>query len=135
VERPGKGRCVVAAAPIPKGGFFAEYGGQLIDGEEAQRRAEAYRIRGFGSYMFEFRHAGALHCVDATAERAEYGPARLLSHSRHAPNLVPRKVMVMGVPRLAMVALRHVGVGEELSYDYGETSPLVLDAFPWLRDS
>lgn len=135
VEKEGKGRCVVAAAPIPEGGFFAEYGGQLIDGNEAARRAEAYKIRGFGSYMFEFRHGNAMHCVDATAERAEYGPARLLSHSRHSPNLVPRKVVVMGVPRLAMVALRDIAEGEELSYDYGETSPAVLAAFPWLRDS
>ena len=90
---------------------------------------------GLGSYMFFFEHAGATHCVDATAERAEYGVGRFANHSRKAPNCAPRKLVVDGVPRLALVAAADIAYGDELRYDYGERDKGALRAFAWLANT
>jgi len=134
-DEPDRGRCVFAAGFLPRGAFVAEYAGQLITGTEAAAREAAYRAGAYGSYMFFFEHGGRQHCVDATAERREYGVGRLISHSRRGPNLVPRKVVVDGVPRLALMARRDITYGEELAYDYGERDKAVLEAFSWLQRS
>ncbi len=130
---PGRGRCVYAAGFIPKGAFVAEYAGQLITQKEATRREGLYASEGLGSYMFFFEHAGQGHCVDATAERREYGVGRLINHSRKNPNLNPRKVVVDGVPRIALMAKRNITYGEELAYDYGERDSAALKVFSWLK--
>ena len=127
-----RGRCVFAAGFIPRGALVAEYAGQLITGDEAAAREEVYRTGGFGSYVFHFQHAGAPHCIDGTAERREYGVGRLFNHSRKNPNLAPRKVVVDGVPRLALIARRDIQYGDEFLYDYGERERAVLAAFDWI---
>ncbi len=68
--------------------------------------------------------------VDATQESGRKG--RLLNHSRTSPNVKPRVVEVNGQPRLCLTASRDIRVGEELEYDYGERSQLVIDSHPWL---
>jgi len=85
--------------------------------------------------MLFFTYNGALHCVDATAEDRALGPGRLMNHSRSAPNLTLRRVMVQGAPRMSLVALHRIEAGEELVWDYGEEREDVLEAAPWLRES
>jgi SET domain-containing protein len=132
-DEADKGRVVKAGGFIPRGAFVAEYAGQLIPYKVAVQREAQYREGRFGSYMFFFEHAGVTHCIDATAERREYGVGRLINHSCKSPNLVVRKVVVDGVPRLALVALRDVTYGEELLYDYGERDANARKVFAWLR--
>jgi SET domain len=130
---PGRGRCVYAAGFIPKGAFVVEYGGQLITQKEAQRREKLYQKEALGSYMFYFEHNGQTHCVDGTAERKEYGIGRLINHSRKNPNLTPKKIVVDGIPRIALLAKRQITYGEELAYDYGERDSQALKVFTWLK--
>jgi hypothetical protein len=88
-----------------------------------------------GSYSYFFKRPDSheSHCVDATAERREYGVGRLLSHSRRRPNLSCRAVLVDGVPRLMLVAREDVRFGDEVKFDYGERSKAVLRRFNWLQ--
>ena len=146
-DQPGRGRVVKAAGQLPRGAFVVEYGGQLIDGAEANRRHLIYGRRSYdpslpegsatesavGCYMFFFSDRSIKHCIDATAERPEYGFGRLISHSRKHPNCKPRRVVVDGVPHIVLVTLRDVGYAEELTYDYGERDPKVVQAFEWLK--
>ena len=88
-----------------------------------------------GSYSYYFKRPDSHEslCVDATAERREYGVGRLLSHSRRRPNLSCRAVLVDGVPRLMLVAREDVRFGDEVKFDYGERSKAVLRRFNWLQ--
>lgn len=59
-----------------------------------------------------------------------------MNHSRLQPNLSARKVVDSeGAVHIALFALRDIAQGEELTFDYGETDPAVLAAFPWLANS
>lgn len=68
--------------------------------------------------------------VDATADNGRMG--RLVNHSRTNPNVVTKVEEVEGKPRLYLMADRDIEPGEELQYDYGDRSPEVLQAHPWL---
>ncbi|CDJ31562.1 SET domain-containing protein, putative [Eimeria mitis] len=75
--------------------------------------------------------------IDATEERIEFGPARLINHSRKNPNLKPKAEAVDGDAndlRLFFVALRDIHEGEELLVDYGERDPEALKQNPWLNE-
>lgn len=135
-DLPDRGRCVFSEGFIPRGAFVAEYAGQLIAGKDATDRETQYRYvdRSSGSYMFFFTSSGRGHCVDATAERSQYGIGRLISHSRKSPCCCPRRVLVDGVPRLALIASRDIMYDEELCYDYGDTSSAATRAFEWLKN-
>lgn len=135
-----KGRCVFAGGYLPRGAFFCEYGGQLLSEEEAHLREARYSREagnyGTGCYSYYFRHPVTRieHCVDATAERKEYGIGRLLSHSMRHPNLACKVYIVDGVPRLVLHTKIDIIFGDEMKYDYGERSELVLAKFEWLRE-
>ncbi len=61
------------------------------------------------------------------------GIARLMNHSRRAPNLRAAKVIDhMHRPHLCLYALRDLAPGEELLFDYGERDKVTIAAFPWL---
>lgn len=42
--------------------------------------------------MFYFKHKDRQMSIDATEERREFGPARLINHSRKNPNLRPKVI-------------------------------------------
>ncbi len=80
--------------------------------------------------MFHFQHIGKKLCMDATEETGHLG--RLLNHSVHRANCVP-KVRVFGnSPRILLYAKRYIFKGEELLYDYGDRRPDVVNSNPWL---
>ena len=76
--------------------------------------------------------------IDATEEKEEYGLARIVNHSSKAPNLQARSYTFRkpadGGPRkrIALFALKHIGIGEELTYDYGDKNPANIALNPWL---
>ena len=89
-----------------------------------------------GCYMYFFQHNGVDLCVDATFDRGNDGPGRLINHSRERPNLKTIKVVDnKGSPRLLFVAMIDIGKHEELSFDYGDRDPKSIEAFPWLENS
>ena len=137
-DLPDRGRCVFSDGFIPRGAFVTEYAGQLIPYAEARDREARYRFldRGAsGCYMYWFSVGGHTHCIDATAVRPQYGIGRLISHSRRAPTCFTRRFVVDGTPRLALLASRDIMFGEELSYDYGDTSSTATRAFEWLKNT
>lgn len=74
----------------------------------------------------------SLFSIDATEERGEIG--RMINHSRRVNNISPRLIDMNGTPRLFFIAKRDVAEGEELLYDYGDSSPSAVKAHPWLLD-
>ncbi|KAK2197255.1 bifunctional SET domain superfamily/SET domain [Babesia duncani] len=129
-----KGRGVYAAFEIGKDDFVVEYKGELITGKIAKNRDEKYsRSRTYmGSFIFHFKHDGRNFCIDATEEDINFGPARLINHSRRNPNLVAKTVALDNFPRLFFVAKRNINWGEELLVDYGERDPEIIKDNPWL---
>ena len=59
---------------------------------------------------------------------------RLINHSRKNSNCQPKVFVVRDQPRLILVALRDIEIGEELYYDYGERRKDIVEAFPWLNE-
>jgi hypothetical protein len=135
-DLPDRGRCVFSEGFIPQGAFIVEYAGQIISHKVAKDRETQYRYveRSTGSYMFFFTSNGRGHCIDATAERPVYGIGRLISHSRKNPSCFPKRILVDGVPRLALIAARDIMFGEELLYNYGDTSAVATKSFVWLKE-
>ena len=56
-----------------------------------------------------------------------------MNHSRRSPNCVPEVTMLDNTPRLFLVARRHIDIGEELLYDYGDRCKETMEAHPWLK--
>jgi len=131
IERKGKG--VVAVMAIPKGAFVCEYSGELITMKDAKLRELRYESLGAGCYMYYFRWADSVWCVDATMPNGRVG--RLINHSRKSPNCKTRLFVVDGVPHLIFIALRDIEPQEELLYDYGEKDRCAIEAHPWLKSS
>lgn len=73
--------------------------------------------------------------IDGTAERPDYGPGRLISHSRVNPNLKTVKLTIQHIPHLIFVACRDIEENEEVAYDYGEMDADVLCDNPWLSET
>jgi hypothetical protein len=135
-EDEKKGRCVYTQAFFPKGAFFCQYIGQLITQEEAEDREDLYADASAGCYSYYFKPKNPLlerHCIDSTAERAEYGIGRLLNHSRTSPNIATETIYFDGIPHLMFIAKKDIFFGEELKFDYGERDNDVLATFTWMR--
>ncbi|XP_012671453.2 histone-lysine N-methyltransferase EHMT1a isoform X2 [Clupea harengus] len=105
---------VKALQDIPEGSFVCEYVGEIITDKEAN-------TRGNDSFLFNLDNkVGDAYCIDAQF----YGNvARFLNHLCE-PNLFPVRVFTkhqdLRFPRVALFACRHIRVGEELGFDYGE---------------
>ncbi|KAI6230394.1 [Histone H4]-lysine(20) N-methyltransferase [Aphelenchoides fujianensis] len=133
-ECGAKGRGLRTLRPFARGEFVLEYKGDLLDQSEAVARERRYEDDpSVGSFMFFFKHKDRRWCVDATAESPH--KCRLLNHSVARPNLRPRLVEVDHSVRICFFAIRDIGEGEELLFDYGDRSPTNIADNPWLRDS
>eukprot|EP01054_Gregarina_sp_Poly1_P011236 Gregarina_sp_Poly_1__11235@NODE_926_length_5683_cov_246_721510_g659_i0_p1_GENE_NODE_926_length_5683_cov_246_721510_g659_i0NODE_926_length_5683_cov_246_721510_g659_i0_p1_ORF_typecomplete_len1231_score171_61SET/PF00856_28/1_8e04SET/PF00856_28/3e03SET/PF00856_28/1_4e13_NODE_926_length_5683_cov_246_721510_g659_i05664258 len=154
IARNEKGRAVYAASVIYKGDFVCEYKGVFYSQYGiAKAKENDYSLLGKGSFMFYFRNplTGITSCIDATAERAAFGPARLINHSHRQPNLEATVVVSSSDgsidgsnchrvqdrdrrARLIFFASRDIRIGEELLIDYGETKHETLEQNAWLYD-
>ncbi|KAG5280896.1 hypothetical protein AALO_G00065210 [Alosa alosa] len=105
---------VRALQDIPEGSFVCEYVGEIITDKEAN-------TRGNDAFLFNLDNkVGDVYCIDAQF----YGNvARFLNHLCE-PNLFPVRVFTkhqdLRFPRVALFSCRHIRVGEELGFDYGE---------------
>ena len=104
---------VFTKVPHLAGDMMIEYCGDLVRLEVAENRENRLydKLVGAGTYVFRLDR---LQCVDAT--RAG-NMAHLINHSCE-PNCFSRTITVHGTNHVVIFALRDIGVGEELSYDY-----------------
>jgi uncharacterized protein len=104
IGRSRTGLGMFATRPIKRAAYIATYRGRIISTEEADRR-EARGAR----YMFELNKK---RTIDGSPR---WNVARYINHSCK-PNAKPvgRKCGV------AIVALRRIERGEEITYDYGK---------------
>ena len=68
--------------------------------------------------------------IDATEDKGQI--ARMINHSKKALNMIPQLVDIQGSPRVCFFAKRVLAIGEEILYDYGDSSPSAVKAHPWL---
>ena len=93
------------------GDCIDEYRGEVIDGQEGDRRRRE-KIATSPSYLLQM----GPRVVDAE----EYGNAmRFLNHQCVAPNCRFEQVWVEGRLQIHVIAIRPIGVGEELTVAYG----------------
>ncbi|CAF0799109.1 unnamed protein product [Rotaria sp. Silwood1] len=128
-----KGRGVYTTKKFFRNDYIVEYAGELVTQSEAKKRETLYgRNHDIGCYMYYFKWGEKVFCVDATEETNRLG--RLINHSRKNSNCQPKVFVVRDQPRLILVALRDIDIGEELFYDYGERRKDIVEAFPWLNE-
>lgn len=133
---PFKGRCVIAGSFIKKDDFVLEYKGNLITQlTEAKELEEKYALSNKGCYMYYFKYNDKNYCIDATEENLEFGPGRLINHSKKNPNIITKVLIVGTTPRLFFVSKRDIMCGEELLFDYGDNNPISTLHNPWLLNS
>ncbi|CAG9805422.1 unnamed protein product [Chironomus riparius] len=106
-----KGFGVKCLTRIRKGSFVAQYLGEILTDQEADRRTD-------DSYFFDL--GASDHCIDANF----YGNvSRFFNHSC-SPNIVPVRVYFehqdLRFPKIALFASKDIEPGEEIAFDYGE---------------
>ena len=104
VGRSATGLGLFATKPIRRGGYVATYRGRRISTEEAERR-EARGAR----YMFTI---DGRWTIDGSPR---WNLARYINHSCR-----PNAKSVGRNGGIAIVALRRIEPGEEITYDYGQ---------------
>lgn len=92
--------------------FIIEYIGEVIERDEFNKRADAYRSQGIRHYYFMTIGPDAI--IDATRKG---NVSRFINHSC-APNCITQKWTVGGKTRVGLFALRDIASGEELTFDY-----------------
>jgi len=101
VKRGAHGLGLFAAGPIKKAAVIAEYWGEIITEEEADRRG--------GKYLFELDKKMA---IDGKSRK---NVARYINHSC-SPNCEPEEDEKR---RVFIIAKRDIKPGEEFGYNYG----------------
>ncbi len=108
------GRGVVAARDIAAGERICEYRGARIGWPEALRRHPHDPAQPFHTFYFSIDDDTV---IDANVNG---NMARWINHSCE-PNCEAENVDVEGATRIFISALRDIGAGEELHYNYGLT--------------
>ena len=112
----GVGFGLFVAEPVKRGEFLAEYAGEVISGQEAERRGMVYD-RKYLSFLFDLNNEW---CIDA----ARLGnKTRFINHAElpaDGLNLEARILLVNGEHRIKFIALRDIKAGEELFFNYGK---------------
>ncbi|XP_053388477.1 N-lysine methyltransferase KMT5A-A-like [Mercenaria mercenaria] len=109
------GSGVFASDTIEKGQLVCYYEGELISGKDGIQRFNTPHDK--GSFLFFFHHEGKLFCIDATHSS---GCGRMINDDHRRPNCKVR--LSLTGPKLAIYALKDVYKGDELRYDYKDTT-------------
>jgi len=110
-----KGWGLRAAEAIPADGILAEYTGEVLDADELALRLESKLQDGNTDLYFAHLSNGLF--LDAE----QYGSvARFANHCCDG-NAMMQKWIVLGEPRIVLVAKRALSPGEEITYNYGST--------------
>jgi uncharacterized protein len=120
------GTGVFAARRIPKGTWIIEYEGERISHEEADRRYDDDAMEEHHTFLFSLDET---ECIDATHGGND---ARFINHSCD-PNC--EALWVPKEREIWICAMRDIGKGEELTYDYayeidGETPEHAFAKYP-----
>lgn len=122
-----------AAEPLPKDAFVIEYVGELVSGDEGDRRYIRRQNLFDGTKALSFNFTLLKEC-DVWIDGARYGNlSRYINHERsggHRCNILPRIVLVNGAFRIELRAKRNIAAWEELSFDYGEDFGLDIEDKP-----
>jgi hypothetical protein len=105
-----QGRGVYAVCAIRKGTWIIEYTGERISHAEADMRYDDANMDRHHTFLFTINE---LVCIDAFIGGNE---ARYVNHSCD-----PNCETVLAEGEIHIVAMRDIGAGEELTYDYGYT--------------
>ncbi|XP_063419434.1 uncharacterized protein LOC134702463 [Mytilus trossulus] len=127
---PNIGKGVFTSRNFKKGDFLLEYEGELLSSEEGVSRLDEHVASGIGCYVFFFKNKDEKKMsIDGTFSRLK---ARYVNDGIGIEkNSVMKRIDVEDRPHLALFAVRDINTGEELRYDYGETSKYL----PWRRKS
>ncbi|GLD59403.1 uncharacterized protein AKAME5_001140500 [Lates japonicus] len=117
---PHKGRGVFTHKSIEQSAFVVEYRGNIFALKEAQKKKCGDTLN---NYVFDFLWSGTSWRIDASAEDATLG--RLVNDDHISPNCEMKKVVFEGKPHLCLFALKKISRGEEITYNYGDSS------YPW----
>ncbi|XP_059205277.1 uncharacterized protein LOC131984472 [Centropristis striata] len=115
-----KGRGVFTHKAIKPSSFVVEYRGNVFRQTDAPQRKYDEPLN---NYLFEFTWDGAQWCVDASKEDRSLG--RLVNDNHISPNCEIRTVVCEGKPHLCLFAVMEISQGEEITYNYGDSS------YPW----
>ena len=108
-EKMGYG--LFANEPIKKGEFIGEYAGLLII---------RYLVNGGGGdYCMRYPNL-SLGLMHYTLDAEKLGNEMRFANHNYTPNMQPTVALENGLSHSALVALRDIEPGEQLTYDYGE---------------
>ncbi|XP_041849327.1 uncharacterized protein LOC121645082 [Melanotaenia boesemani] len=110
-----KGTGVFTREHIEPKSFVVEYRGVFSRSEGADDKNN--------KYVFDFMWNGKQYCIDASKEDGTLG--RLVNDDHEHPNCKVKRIMVNGRPHLCLFAVREIFPGEEITYNYGDSS------WPW----
>ncbi|XP_050925183.1 uncharacterized protein LOC108898774 [Lates calcarifer] len=117
---PHKGRGVFTHKSIEPSAFVVEYRGNIFALKEMQQKKRGDIL---DNYVFDFLWSGTSWRIDASAEDATLG--RLVNDDHISPNCEMKKVVFERKPHLCLFALKKISRGEEITYNYGDSS------YPW----
>ncbi|KAI9752140.1 MAG: hypothetical protein M4579_005740 [Chaenotheca gracillima] len=104
------------------GDFLGEYSGEIISGQEAERRGGLYDRRGL-SYLFDVNKT---QVIDATRAGNK---VRFVNNTRYNENCKPKVLLSNGTHRIAMFACKDIKSGQELFFNYGYTGSALRYVF------
>ena len=108
--------------------YVTTYSGELRNKKEAEMKEKEYdRQNNQMSYTHYFRHNEKTFCYDATIDDGSLG--RLINHSKKNKNIQPKVEVICNVPYIYFKALKHIPIGTQLLYDYGDRKTNK----PWLK--
>ncbi|XP_054727105.1 probable histone-lysine N-methyltransferase CG1716 [Anastrepha obliqua] len=107
-----KGFGIMADIEILPGEFIMEYVGEVIDGDEFERRRTAYSLDKNRHYYFMALRSDAI--IDATIKG---NISRFINHSCD-PNAETQKWTVNGELRIGFFSRKSIMPGEEITFDY-----------------
>ncbi|KAI9988034.1 hypothetical protein PInf_024294 [Phytophthora infestans] len=92
--------------------FVYEYTGAMLSQDEAERRGLFYDKMEM-SYLFDLNEDAVLDALRSGNK------SKFINHQSESPNCTAKVMSVCGVHHITIWALRDIGVGEELVFDYG----------------
>ncbi|KAG7501391.1 zinc finger MYM-type protein 4-like [Solea senegalensis] len=112
-----KGRGVFTLRTIKPSSFVVEYRGNIFSHKDT--RLKRKRDDKLSSFLYKYLWNGEKWCIDASKEDGSLG--RLVNDDDTSPNCEMRKVVFEGEPHLCLFALRQIAIGEEITYNYGDS--------------
>ncbi|XP_026203998.1 uncharacterized protein LOC113154170 isoform X3 [Anabas testudineus] len=114
---PFKGRGLFTHESIEPSTFVVEYRGKCFTREDSQKNKCGDSLN---KYLFDFSWKGTNWCIDASSDDGSLG--RLVNDDHISPNCEVKKIVCEGKPHLCLFAIKKIFAGEEITYNYGDSS-------------